>query len=276
MRLPRARPHKSINNAGHYCNVTLRCNNSRLAFRKGASRTPYDVSSRYIPPPSIFSPVCRNARRCRVNDAIAENYTQRGRASYSYTLESFRYYSLLLNNDLRGFLCFLSSVLPSAGAATVTKCTPALVSARLRGRQTEGEREREKLKDEGTSRERTLARMHLRRIVLVCPFSSFALESSSTRYPLALVVRSFLALRLTININLKSVRESIEITGPLFPSVFASSLRRARWCTYTRTYVRACTSRACSRTRAHGRARKAHKGLRKRGTFAAYYRCSPK
>lgn len=41
---------------------------------------------------------------CGVNDAIAENYTRRGRASYPYTFESFRYYSLLLNNDLRGFL----------------------------------------------------------------------------------------------------------------------------------------------------------------------------
>lgn len=55
---------------------------------------PHDESAAFHLPA-----VYRNARRCRVNDAIAENYTRRGRASYSYTLESLSgiiHYSLIM------------------------------------------------------------------------------------------------------------------------------------------------------------------------------------
>lgn len=82
---------------------------------------PHDESAAFHLPA-----VYRNARRCRVNDAIAENYTRRGRASYSYTLESLSgiiHYSLIM--IFAAFFVFFPPFLRApAGATTVTKCVP--------------------------------------------------------------------------------------------------------------------------------------------------------
>lgn len=119
---------------------------------------PHDESAAFHLPA-----VYRNARRCRVNDAIAENYTRRGRASYSYTLESLSgiiHYSLIM--IFAAFFVFFPPFFRSPAAARghdrdkVCACTPVRDCGR----------------GEGTSHGRNLRWMRSRRIALVCSFSS--------------------------------------------------------------------------------------------------------
>lgn len=161
---------------------------------------PHDESAAFHLPA-----VYRNARRCRVNDAIAENYTRRGRASYSYTLESLSgiiHYSLIM--IFAAFFVFFPPFFRSpAGATTMTKCVlarPCETVEEVKGQTTEL-----------TTDALTTYRSRL---------PSF-FESPS--YLLVLDIRSFPALLLNININLGSTEKVLRSLVVLSSSVFTSS-----------------------------------------------------
>lgn len=151
----------------------------------------------------------------------------------------------------------------------MTKCTPALASARVRKRV--GQRKRELEKEGETKRRRDKPRENFGAdalttysscllFFLVRPRVFFLYSRWSAR---SCLVRSFPTLPLTININLKSARESIEITGcPLSSLLFSRRRRRRRRdahgvCTYIYIYY-ACvynpcvSARTCTQERSEG------------------------
>lgn len=146
----------------------------------------------------------------------------RGR-TLSYTLWiSFRYYSLLLNNDLRGFLCFLFPRLVRAGPRPWQSVCLHARARNARRRWSEREPAHEEKRRRKGSYAKTLRTYRSR----FDPFSPFArvpeLPTRSCRsiffLPLLLP-----ALPLTININLKSIEKVLWSPIVLASSVFATS-----------------------------------------------------